>query len=581
MFILAKKQYGKWLLGAIMLALLIWASIFYRSWAVRSRFVERLYTGYEKNVSIIPILAPLEARLHQAMMPDIARSAAIVNPRLWRILKGIDTEDDMVFITGSNWVQAAYIDDYEAIALGANAWKTAVSRILDRPDDSLEACANRLRYWPPALFHFNMAHTFERNFLARVVKRIEKDAGRAQWYSLWDGKGTQVHSAMALYEAGVHFHNLPSSRQWRNAAEKAIIGYLETHQKPDGSIDGNLERSVEVIETVIPPLAMGYRAGIPLSRELAPKIQRLLEILMYSLDMNGCLPFGPPQENNVNKRELLFWGSRIFQRPDFGWVACGGLDALEIRPPQQTNQAFPELGLYVLRNNWEIRRFLHRGFTPEAIPPFSVMSHTMWIDTRRGKIELFAFGERQLRLVLPASVQAPVWRVGKRGIVLQGALDSGKLTVVHLVEADAWILRIEGLASEFGIGVIPLRFPLRETADRAGVVTCPIGPAAGYDWNTGLGVKLFGAVCLRTDGIITMGDAQEFSVRPVANTDSLTIAIMGTPGAVRQDIARAAEDRPVTIAGTDCVIGGNEAQGGQAWHLSLQESGILLDDLEL
>ena len=281
---------------------------------------------------------------------------------------------------------------------------------------------------------------------------------------------------------------------------------------------------------------------------------------MYMLDMNGCLPFAPSEEDQTNKREWLFWGSRIFQRPDFAWVAYGGLDALEIRPPCETSRAFPDMGLYVMRNNWEIRRFLHRGQAWESDLQPANMSHTMWIDAPKGVIELFACGERQVRLVLPASIQTRDWRVGKQGIVLEGVVGTGKLTVVHLISADAWIVRLDGLTNS-DIKIISLRFPLRETAGGKGMVTCPIRPAVRWDWGTRLGMRSFGSVCLRTDGQIVRKDEKGFSVRSAGKEGMLTLVIVGAyrPRSRfvkidRQDVSKLAEDRQVAITPEGCAL---------------------------
>ncbi len=586
MFFAAKKEYGKWLLGLIALALLLWALTVYRAWFARSRFVERLYTGYGKNVSLVPILAPLELRANEAMALDIAMIARTKQARLLRILKGIETAEDRASVAGSNWMQAAWADDYAGTTLGAKAWKKVSCRTMDKADDSREACAERLRDWPPALLHFNKAHVFEKKFMAWAVKQVERDAARVKKALPQMKPEARLRSAGALFEAGVLFHDLPASRSWRTAAEEVLRDCLAARQKPDGSIDGSLEETMTVIEIIVPALAMGYRAGIPLSGELASPVQRLLEILMYSLDMNGCLPFAPSEEAQANKREWLFWGSRIFQRPDFAWVAYGGLDALEVRPPREISRSFPDMGLYVMRNNWEIRRFLYRGQTPGAAPLVSDMSHTMWIDTRRGAIELFACGERQLRLVLPAPVQMPDWRVGEQGVVLQGTLGTDRLTVVHLVSADAWIVRVEGLTNEPGIKIVSLRFPFRETAEGMGMVTCPIRPSVPWDWSTGLRMKPFGAVCLRTDGQIVKEDEKGFSARSAGKSDALTLVIAGAFRMKSRDIDKTAESRRVAITADGCALDAREPAESrddsscpwQPLRLSFENSQVMLND---
>ena len=556
------------LLVLLLLGLAIIFGVHYFLGADRRAFANRLYIGFEKNVAVFPILAPLELRSNQAMALDIARSAPAVHERSLRILKGAETEADRAWVTGSNWTQAAWVDDYEAVALGADAWRVAVGRVLAKPDLSLPASLDRLRYWPPALLHFNRGRMYDRKFLARTVEQVERDAARVAKALPGQSPETRLSGAAALFEAGALFRDLPAGRKWRLTGEKALLEWLTARQKPDGSI-GSLDQTAAAIEIIVPALALGYRAGLPLTGELSDRVQRLLEILMYSLDMNGCLPFAASAEDQVNRREWLFWGSRIFNRSDFAFVAYGGLDALEARPPAETSKAFPDLGLYVLRNNWEIRRYEYRGPRREGVPLISETSHTLWLDAPRGVLELFACGERQVRLTLPGPIQVTDWQVLEQAVILRGKLGKAQLTVVHPIKADAWVLRLDGLPENKGLDITSLRFPFRPAAG-GGEITVPDLPKVRCEWITRLMMKPFGSVFLRTNGQIIRESDLALTILPATKGGGLTMALVGAykPRSFMarldsRELDKLAESRRVAFYGDECVLDARESSQSQ------------------
>ena len=565
--------------------------------------------GYEENISLTPVLVPLEMCENRATMPDVADRAAQIQPVLMKVFQASCADSNSAAISGSNWMNAAFIDDTRDTSVGADAWQKAVTLEMKKTGVTIDESAGRIRYWPPALLHFNRARIFDGDFVAKVVGHIGRNAETVRSsLKTGDVDTSAVTRVLSLYEASLYFHGLPASQAWRLDAEQGLERYFKKHQKPDGTIDGDVAISVATIETVMPSLALAYRAGIPVKGVLAGDVQRLLDVLMYALDMDGFLPFSTVDENVGNKREWLFWGSRIFNRPDYGWVAYGGLDALEIAPPRKTSMAFPDAGLYVMRNNWNIRRMAQRGILPDkseivqtngmiwSYYEFNGMSDSVWIDARQGVAEIYAFGERQIRITFPFErLDVREWRTGATGSVFRCASEKGNLTVVHLPEKAAWALNFSGLKKDSGVTISPLRVDIQKTVASEGIVTKPEDYIMSRDNCTELRNKPFGSVCIRTEGGMISTTSNLWTVHSTREDGSVTLVIVGASGTWPSDLnenpliapERAAENRQIQISADGCVVDEKVGDGnadenngktrGRGFHLKFDGSGIMLD----
>jgi len=94
--------------------------------------------------------------------------------------------------------------------------------------------------------------------------------------------------------------------------------------------------------------------NVQIPDEVFKTTERILEFLMYCSNPDGTVSeFIDKSKENI--REWLYWGSRIYKRSDFRYVAFGGLLMENSFPPEKTSVAYPECGIYVMRNGWDIR----------------------------------------------------------------------------------------------------------------------------------------------------------------------------------------------------------------------------------
>ena len=542
------------------------------------QFDEKLFVGFEDNVSLTPVLAQLSPR-ENSMFRGNTRESAVMYSAFPRVLRGEGTSADLLFVTGTNWSKLACIDDCRGTLVGAQVWRKAVETILQHPDTAPAACADRLRNWPPALRHLGLARTFEKDFIASVVSRVCRDAEIVE-----DAIGGINHTtntlelAAALYEAGAQFHDYPPAAKWRDYAEKSMVRYFEKHQKPDGNTGGDLAQSVADSETVIRSLAVGYRAGVPVSKELAGHVQKLMDVMMLTLDMDGGLPFRDPEQRFFNKREWMFWAGRIFHRRDYAWIGYGGGAAMDSLPPARTNAFFADMGLGVMRNNWDVSWYMRRGEQPERVCDvqmpynditnvicayqYNHFSNNLRMDVKKGVIEVHAFGEQQMRVTLPWNELKLVgWHENENGVTFVGSKGNVRVCVIQPTDSDAWVVHATGLTPSDCLRVRGLHAKFLEATNCVGMVTRTECFAPRWEWSTVLRIKPAGSVCLKTDGVLSGYDGTNVEVR-VGDSTSLTLVMLGAagiwPGNWNQSPTPAsctmAEARQTTFAPGECTF---------------------------
>lgn len=538
---------SRWLMLVLLLLLVgtcFWA--FPRRGMSQRQYVDRLYVGFDDPVSLVPVLAKLD--FSQAPMFGGRRhESKAMYPVFPRVLRGDATANDLAFVTGVNWSILAYIDDTHGTLLGAEVWRRAVEVVLSHPEVSLTACVDRLRYWPPALRHLNLAQTFEKKFISEVVMRLCRDAEFVVAALVDAEPSTNTFTmATALYEAGANFRDFSKADRWRRGAEKGMVQYFEKHQKPDGSMDGDFGHTFDDIETMVRALAVGYRAGIPVSGELTLRAQKLLDVMMLTLDMDGGLPFREPEQLCFNQREWMFWAGKIFNRRDYAWIGNGGLDALFGAPPARTNAYFADLGFGIMRNNWDIRWYLQRDeayipvvdvqWSPEK--PTALMkgheynhfSNTLRLDQKKGMLELYAFGEQQMRVMLPwTDLEYVNWIESADGVTFIGKKGDARVYVTQPIDSDAWVVHVVGLTASENLKVRGLHVKFLEATNGVGVVTQPQYFRVNSDVSTVLQFKSLGSVCLRTDSALSGYDGTNVEVRASAGK-ALTLVMMGASG---------------------------------------------------
>ena len=82
--------------------------------------------------------------------------------------------------------------------------------------------------------------------------------------------------------------------------------------------------------------------------------EKVLEFLMYTSGSDGFIPDSINGETE-NIRQRMYWGSKLYNRSDFRYVAFGGLRMENSFEPEKCSVYYPETGLCVFRNSWDIR----------------------------------------------------------------------------------------------------------------------------------------------------------------------------------------------------------------------------------
>ena len=416
------------------------------------------------------------------------------------------------------WQDAALRDDFMAQSFGALAWERCVAAELTHPEMTVSAAVQRLCCWCPALETFCREHVYKEAFVRRVVGTLQQDANRvAGWLSAQhEGDFTGCEAAAALLAASIHMNGLSGCRKWRAESDVFLLRFFQAHQAKDGTINADTPATIAVFETVMPALAVCYRSGYTPPNELTRRMQALGEFPLYTLDANGCPPFTPPDQYfSANKREWLYWAGLAFRRDDFLWAAYGGLEMPEARPPVDTCRAFPDAGIYVLRNNWEIRRMVRRAVRsaslddPKKWPTDRALhSNQLVLDVKHATAEIFANGVPQLRLLISDKpLQMVAWRV-ESNCVAQCVVSNATiaLTVRQLPQSeDGWTLQMT-LADRVNRPEIrPLLTTLSAGRNQQELVTAPMHPRlVSHHIQDGLSYKTQAGIFVTTDGVFDM-----------------------------------------------------------------------------
>lgn len=133
-----------------------------------------------------------------------------------------------------------------------------------------------------------------------------------------------------------------------------------------------------VAELLLLVVARSHQGSLPHEPILKHTLERMLDYVLFSLTPVGTAPMwgdsdygcalGIGQNKNFyDFRPILSAGAALFGRADWKFAAgrfdeeafwllgAGGLDLwqkLDVHPPDQTSRAFPQSGMYVIRNEW-------------------------------------------------------------------------------------------------------------------------------------------------------------------------------------------------------------------------------------
>jgi hypothetical protein len=184
----------------------------------------------------------------------------------------------------------------------------------------------------------------------------------------------------AILIVGAVFPEFKEAVSWRKTGTELLLIHLAQQTHLDGV---NKEQATGyhrfVVELLLVLVSLGRRGLLPRAHVLEETLEKMLDYLLYSTDPDGRLAtWGDcgyvralgmePGEDYGDARWLLAAGAVLFQRADwknfassFGIQAylllgAEGLQVWERLPagmPKQTSRAFPDGGVYILRESWD------------------------------------------------------------------------------------------------------------------------------------------------------------------------------------------------------------------------------------
>ncbi|HSE18610.1 MAG TPA: alginate lyase family protein [Pyrinomonadaceae bacterium] len=184
--------------------------------------------------------------------------------------------------------------------------------------------------------------------------------------------------ALGLFYLGLLLPEFRDAERWRELGLEILVAQLPRHVQPDGVYFEQSSYYHRYTTDFYIHLAVLLQVnGLALPRELKPKLELLLDHLMYITRPDGTTPlFGDDDGGRLvmldnrpanDFRSLLSTGAALFERPDYKFVSGGAaeetlwllgveglrrFDRIEAQQPQQESVAFPDGGYYVMRDGW-------------------------------------------------------------------------------------------------------------------------------------------------------------------------------------------------------------------------------------
>jgi hypothetical protein len=234
--------------------------------------------------------------------------------------------------------------------------------------------------WLWALQFFKDARALSPPVMLRLLKFLYLNALHLETYlSTYFSPNTHLTGeALGLFYIGLLLPEFKDAERWRELGLEILVGQLPRHVKPDGVYFEQSSYYHRYTADFYTHLAVLLRRnGMKLPPELEPRLELLLDHLMYITRPDGTSPFFGDDDGGRlimldqrpanDFRSLLSTGAVLFNRPDYKFVAgaaaeetlwllgTDGLntfDSIEARAPTKNSMKFPDGGYYVMRDGW-------------------------------------------------------------------------------------------------------------------------------------------------------------------------------------------------------------------------------------
>ncbi len=234
--------------------------------------------------------------------------------------------------------------------------------------------------WLWALRFFEKSPSIGPAVLLRIVKVLYLNASHLETYlSTYFSPNTHLTGeALGLFYIGLLLPEFKDAKRWCELGLKILIAQLPRHVKPDGVYFEQSSYYHRYTTDFYIHLAILLRINaMTLPHDLEPKLQLLLDHLMYITRPDGTSPFFGDDDGGRlvmlddrpanDFRSLLSTGAVLFNRPDYKFVAGAaaeetlwligpaGLRTFDLIPaqrPAKESVEFSEGGYYVMRDDW-------------------------------------------------------------------------------------------------------------------------------------------------------------------------------------------------------------------------------------
>jgi hypothetical protein len=234
--------------------------------------------------------------------------------------------------------------------------------------------------WLWALRFFADAPSVNDDVVLRMLKFLYLHASHLETYlSTYFSPNTHLTGeALGLFYIGLLLPEFRDATRWRDLGLEILVSQLPRHVQPDGVYFEQSSYYHRYTTDFYIHLAILLRANeLELPRELEPKLELLLDHLMYITRPDGTTPFFGDDDGGRlvfldqrpanDFRSVLATGAAFFNRADYKFVAgeateetlwllgpegLRAFDEIPAAPPAKQSVAFDDGGYYVLRDGW-------------------------------------------------------------------------------------------------------------------------------------------------------------------------------------------------------------------------------------
>jgi hypothetical protein len=234
--------------------------------------------------------------------------------------------------------------------------------------------------WLWALQFFADSSSLNADVLLRMLKFLYLNASHLETYlSTYFSPNTHLTGeALGLFYIGLLLPEFRDAARWRDLGLEILESQLSRHVQPDGVYFEQSSYYHRYTADFYVHLAILLRRnGLDLPAQLEPKLEQLLDHLLYITRPDGTTPFFGDDDGGRlvmlddrpanDFRAVLSTGAALFNRPDYKFVAGSAaeetlwllgpeglraFDELASVQPAKESAAFPDGGYYVMRDGW-------------------------------------------------------------------------------------------------------------------------------------------------------------------------------------------------------------------------------------